>query len=123
MDLPPEIADFISDNIDSVAELEALLLMRRQTAIAWDDVRLADGLYIDRARAVQVLDALLRRALVVRVDQGFQYGPADEVTRLRIDSLAQLHTRLLIPITHLIHEKPNRSLRQFSDAFRLRDKK
>ena len=118
--LPPEVADFIVRHLDSVAELEALLLTRSSGG-AWDAERLASRLYSSTNIAREVLSALHRKRLVDEAEGVFTYAPASPSLRAAADALAAAYPRFLIPITRLIHEKPSSSLRAFSDAFRLRD--
>jgi hypothetical protein len=37
-----------------------------------------------------------------------------------VDRLAELYSKYLIPVTHLIHSKPQTRVREFADAFKLR---
>jgi hypothetical protein len=122
MELSDDIRQFLLRSIDSVAELEALLLMRREAETPWDARRLAARLYIDPQAAAGVLDTLHRRGLLAVDGDEFSYMPARDELRASVDALADVHTRLLIPITHLLHSKPRPAVQQFADAFRLRDK-
>lgn len=122
MELSDDIRQFLLRNIDSVAELEALLLMRRETQTLWDARRLAARLYIDPKAANGVLDTLHRRGLLAIDGDEFSYMPVRDELRASVDALAEVYTRLLIPITHLLHSKPRPAVQQFADAFRLRDK-
>jgi hypothetical protein len=51
MDVPEEVARFIHDHVDSVAELEALLLMRRERQAPWSAATLAERLYVEPERS------------------------------------------------------------------------
>ena len=123
MSLPEDLAAFISDTIDSVAELEALLLMQREHGHPWTGSRLAERLYIDEAAAARVLESLARKQLVAADDDAYRFEPRSEDDRERIARLSALYVRMLIPITRLIHAKPRTGIRDFADAFRLREKK
>ena len=123
MSLPADLAAFISDTIDSVAELEALLLLQREREEPWTVRRLAERLYIDEAAAAQVVDALARKQLVAVDGQEYRFEPGSDDDRERIARLSVLYVRMLIPITRLIHAKPRTGIRDFADAFRLREKK
>ena len=123
MSLPADLAAFISDTIDSVAELEALLLLQREREEPWTVRRLAERLYIDEAAAAQVVDALARKQLVGVDGQEYRFAPWSDEARERIARVSALYVRMLIPITRLIHAKPRPGIRDFADAFRLREKK
>jgi hypothetical protein len=118
--LPQAVADFVLRHLDSVAELEGLLLLRANP-VAWTPEALAERLYVDQRASSLVLTALHRRGLVSRGDDGFRYAPESESLRAAVDALAELYPRFLIQITHLIHSKPRQALRDFADAFKLRE--
>jgi hypothetical protein len=116
----PEVEQFVIRYLDSVAELEALLLTRSSGA-AWDAERLASRLYISTNTAREVLTALQRKRLLEESEGQFTYAPASPILRASGEALATAYPRFLIPITRLIHGKPSSSLRAFSDAFLLRE--
>jgi hypothetical protein len=120
--LPDVVRTFILKYVDSVAELEGLLLVRSSGAEAWQVSPLAARLYISEAEAGTVLHALHRRGLMSRDGSVYRYAPAESL-RAEVDALAEAYPRFLIPITNLIHSKPRASLRDFADAFRLREEK
>jgi hypothetical protein len=121
MEFPDDVRQFLLGFIDSVPELEALLLMRHECDTSWDDASLAARLYTDTNTSRSVLEALSRRGLVIAEEARFRYGPPDDL-RHSIDQLASTYTRLLIPITQLLHAKPRPAVQHFADAFRLRDR-
>jgi hypothetical protein len=122
VELPDTVRQFLLRFIDSVPQLEALLLMRGEADTSWDPRTLASRLYVDAETARQVLDMLNRRGLLALENDRFRYGPPDDELRRSIDELAAVYSRMLIPITHLLHSKPRPAVQQFADAFRLREK-
>ena len=122
-ELPDEVRQFIVRYIDSVAELEGLLLMRRDRDVRWDVPALVDRLYIRDEAAGDVLRALVRNGLVTSDDEVYRYAPESAELTAAVDSVAALYPKLLIPITNLIHAKPRAAVQGFADAFRLRDTK
>jgi DNA-binding IclR family transcriptional regulator len=115
--IPQDVRDFLLRTIASVAELEALLLMRREP-VPWDADGLALRLYIPPAEAALVLRALASLGLVVE-DSGYRYDCAATELDAIVAKTAEVYTRQLIPMTKLIHEH-GRKIRRFADAFRLR---
>jgi hypothetical protein len=61
--IPEDVAQFIIEKIDSVAQLEALLLLRDNPQQQWDVAAVAKRLYIDDEQAGKVL-ARLREVLL-----------------------------------------------------------
>lgn len=107
--LPDAVRRFVVECLDSVAELEGLLLVRASRMQRWDATTLADRLYITDDQARRVLEALHRRAFMARTGDAFEYDPASEALRGNVDALAAAYPRFLIAITDVIHAKPHTS--------------
>jgi hypothetical protein len=119
--IPAELRDFIIRSIDSVGQLEALLLLRDNAEAAWDAAQIARRLYVKETEAAGILAHLSEQGFVTEQDGSYRYDRAGRQAEL-IDRLAENYARQLIPITNLIHTKPRR-IRAFADAFKLkRDK-
>lgn len=117
--IPADLRDFILRYIDSVAHLEALLLLRANPGTAWDVAATARRLYTSEHQAEEVLAQLCTEGLITRESDHYRYGsPSSEILAM-IDQLAESYAKQLIPITNLIHGKPRR-IRQFADAFKIR---
>jgi hypothetical protein len=116
--VPERVRDFVLRNIDSVAQLEALLLLRREPNTGWDPRALADRLYISVQQALEVLIALKDRHLVTVSDGLYRYECSVGVREI-IDNLATIYSRQLIQVTNLVHSKPS-GVQAFAEAFKLR---
>lgn len=112
--LPPDIAQFVFEYFDSVAELEALLLVHATPTERWEARRLARRLYIAELEAEAVLHRLQRRGFVSREDAGVRYQPQAEGLQRQVEALSAAYPRFLIPITQLIHAKSRPGLLDFS---------
>lgn len=124
-ELSKDVEQFLIKNIDSVAELEGLLLMQREAPAVYSASSLAKRLYIDENSAAEVLRALDKRGFLATAGTGesqFTYQPKSDALRESVDQLEEVYSRYLIPITHLLHTKRSSAVQQFADAFRLRDK-
>jgi hypothetical protein len=117
--IPQSIRKFIARHIDSVGQLEALLLLRAVPGEAWEVARVAGRLYVGEQEATEMLERLCHSGLLVRTDRAYRYCCKTEDLRRMVDELASLYARQLIPITNMIHAK-SRRIRQFADAFRFR---
>ncbi|HLG56409.1 MAG TPA: hypothetical protein VI485_13820 [Vicinamibacterales bacterium] len=106
-ELPRDVKELVLRYIDSVAELEALLLLRAEEG-PWCHETLARRLYVDDRTADEVLMALHRGGLVSRADDGFRYAPRSDARQRAVDALADSYPKFLIPMTHLIHSKSRR---------------
>lgn len=119
--IPAELRDFIVKSIDSVGQLEALLLLRDNADEAWSILQLAKRLYVNEAEAASILAHLVEQGFVIQQDESYRYDRLGKQAAT-IDRLAEAYARQLIPITNLIHTKP-RGIRAFADAFKIkRDK-
>jgi hypothetical protein len=117
--LPPEVGDFLAKHIDSIAQLEALLLLHGSPASRWDAPSLAKRLYIGDQEASAVLSHLDARGLVSRETGAYRFEPRSDDLARATGLLADHYRRHLIQITNMVHAKPSR-IRQFADAFKLK---
>jgi len=119
--IPADIERFIVETIDSVAQLEALLLFRSNPEEKWNIRELADRLYIGEKQTAELVMQLCAADLVAQRDAAqYQYQPNSIELQRKIDRLAELYAKHLVPITHLIHSKPKTRVRAFADAFKFR---
>jgi hypothetical protein len=120
---PAELMEFLHRHLNSVAELEALLLARGNAEVAWTAATLAARLYVAEREAQDVLLALHRQGLLGRDGDAYRFAPATPALREDVDRLAVWYPRALIEITRVIHGKAGAAVRGFADAFRLREDK
>lgn len=122
--VPPRLRAFLLEHIDSVAQLEALLLLRREDK-PLSVAAIARALYVSEVVAADELAALRERGLLT-VEEGkapaYRYAPATPEAAAMVDLLAETYARALIPVTNIVHGNPLR-LRRFADAFRFRKDK
>jgi hypothetical protein len=117
--VPAEVREFVVRCIDSVAHLEALLLLRGPPQLTWTAPAVARRLYVGESEAARLLGALVSCELAVTDGSDFHYHPRDaEMTDL-VDQLARTYARSLVPVTQLIHERDT-AIRKFADAFKIR---
>ena len=117
-EVPKDIRRFIAKNIDSIGQLEALLLLRAE-ARPWKAVEVASRLYTGEDETIAMLEGLCRADLLVCAGGVYAYECGSEELRRMVDDLAEVYSRHLIPVTNLIHAN-SRRIRVFADAFRFR---
>src|SRR5437868_5008750 len=103
--VPAEVRDFLRACIDSVAELEALLLLRETPERDWDAATLARRLYVGEAEGAKILEHLVQCELTARTAAGFRYHVRDDERQRIVNGLAESYARYLVPLTRLIHDK------------------
>jgi hypothetical protein len=112
---------FIQGSIKSVWAIELLLLLRRNTDRAWRAEDLTREL---RSSPLIVADALLTFKTFGLVDEDSEqlhrYRPASQELVELVDELARLHATNPVTLIEAIFSAPDRKLRLFADAFRLK---
>jgi hypothetical protein len=118
--IPERARRLILDAIDSVAELEALLLLRETAGQAWTVENAGARLYVSKAVAAYSLGVLAHRGLLSETPAGYVYQPASVALEEDVTALARAYATSLIAVTNLIHAKPGTSVQDFARAFRWR---
>lgn len=118
-----QVDRFIVDEIDSVPQLEALLLFWNSRPKAWSCESMAKALYVSHEISRDILTHLAQRHLIVEVEgsrgEFALNADSDEKERL-LASLDAIYRRELVRISNMIHTKASRGVRDFADAFRLK---
>lgn len=118
--IPPAVRALIAERIDSVPELEAVLLFRGEAERAWTPEEAGQRLYVSTTVAAHVLAALRDRGFFAHTGGTYRYAPTSPELAAVVDALALAYSQQLVAVTHLIHSKPSQSVRDFANAFRLR---
>lgn len=124
-DFPADIKQFIADHVDSVAQLELLLLLRADPGRDWTADEAGRDLYsAPDVTALQLAD-LQARAFVTggpRPDS-FRFHPQTAEQDQLLARLADLYRDRRVAVITAIYSKPVDKIRSFADAFRLRKEK
>jgi hypothetical protein len=122
--IPEDIRRFVLTSIPSVPFLEALLLLRGDTAQDWHTDALAQRLYIRERTAAALLEDLCRAGMATPSPSAgahcYRYQPSTSALASKIDDLAELYGKHLVDVTLLIHSSLDRKAQQFADAFKWR---
>jgi hypothetical protein len=121
-DIPAAVLHFILKRIDSVGELETLLIMSADETRGWSAEDIANRIYAASPSAAAILRALQRQHLVTADAEGthFRFSPASEEERQTISQTASAYRMHLIAITTLIHKKAAGPVQEFARAFSLK---
>ena len=121
-DIPSEVRDFILAKVDSVPQLEALLLVSTQPGVTWTEDRFCQALYIDRASSMNLVAELLRRGWIVASadSEGYVFNKAWDPEGLFMEKLGHAYRTKLVRIATLIHSKASAAVRDFANAFDLK---
>jgi hypothetical protein len=118
------VRSLIVERIDSVVQLELLLLLHANPGRAWSPADVAQELRIDPAWANGQVGELVGHGLIEPSPddpRAFRYAPASGTPLdAAVAQLARDYTERRVTIITLIFSKPVDKLRSFADAFRLR---
>lgn len=121
--LDAQITDFLASCINSVEQLEILILLRQKSEL--DVHTINRELRTSEASVEKRLNDLKRKNLIAfREVEGrviYAYDPPERLVSV-IDQLIALYATHRVAIINTIFEKPTDRLKDFSEAFRLRDK-
>lgn len=118
-----QVDRFIVDEIDSVPQLEALLLFWKNRPQVWSCESMAKSLYVSPDVSRDILARLAQRHLITPVESGrgeFALNADSEEKERLLASLDAIYRRELVRISNMIHTKASRGVRDFADAFRLK---
>jgi hypothetical protein len=124
--IPEDVRQFIVDKIDSVGQLEGLLLLSRNPETEWDIQALAQRLYTSPQQTENVLAHLYSLGFLAVKDgepAAYRYQPGSPGLAEMVERVAEAYSKYLVPVTNLIHSKPPQNkVQQFADAFKFRKK-
>jgi len=124
--VPLEVQQFVLDRIGSIAQLEALLMMRNAPDTWWPASSLAERLYISERACRGELEALKAQGLLFGrhgdIGWQFRYSPSTGELREFVDRLVYYYSKHLVVISNLLHSRPRTRLHEFAEAFSLKKK-
>ena len=124
--VPQEVTTFLADHIESVLQLELLLLLRADPARLWSAAALAHEMKIDPVFTAAQLDTFYAQGLLAgeaRTDApgaAYRYAPASAALDATVAAVAAAYASHRVSIIGLIFSKPTSTLKSFADAFRIR---
>jgi hypothetical protein len=120
--ISPRVRRFVAEHIDSVTQLELLLLMHRDPAASWTAAGAAREMHMPEDWAATHLERFSSVGLLARTDDpdpSFSYRVASDAAPL-IDEVADTFRRRRTSMTALIFSPSTHDIALFSDAFRIR---
>jgi hypothetical protein len=122
-ELPAEVKQWIDRQIESLAQLETLLLLRQSPDRTLSVDEVAKALYVPATSAMAVLRELERRGMIKGINSSppsFGFQPTDDSTGKVVDQLAQLYAERRVAVISHIYSKSTSKVQTFADAFRLK---
>lgn len=121
-DFSSDVKQFIGRYIESLAQLEALLLMRQDPQRGWDAQGIAKALYSPAEMATTLLSEFEKHGFAIRASPESQYfyNRADDKLDELVQQVADAYQERRVALISLIYSKPLDKVQTFADAFRLR---
>jgi hypothetical protein len=125
-DIRADLRDFIVNEIGSIAQLELLLLLCKDSEREWTADEAARALYTAKDAMATLLEGFRARGFVWATNSApvryrFNDKPAERAQL--IADIAQLYETRRVTVINLIYAGPVNKLQSFADAFRLRKPK
>lgn len=121
--IPEEVRNFLLQCIDSVEQLEVLLLLHRTPEQAWSPETVAQALYSNADSIRRRLAGLHGNGLLASTaSSSYRYQPKNSALDATVRLLADTYRERRVAVITVIASKPMENVRAFSDAFRLRKK-
>ena len=129
--LPQPVRQLIAERIDSVVQLEVLLLLARHPDQAFTPHGVSQTLRIDANWAAGELATLRGRGLAgvgapTAAESGsepaFRYAPANGELDAAVQELGRAYADRRVAVVSFIFSKPLDKIQTFADAFRIRGK-
>ena len=121
--IPENVLQFIAAKIDTVPQLEALLLLWENPQHDWSEEELAGGIYVSIEAAAAILQALQRRQLIDSTNDSpakYRYSTAWDPSGELMSEVAGAYRRHLVPLATYIHSRASSAVREFARAFDLK---
>ena len=121
-----QVLRFVLDEIDSVPELEALLLLWQTRPATWNVADVARRLYIVPDQAQAVLADLSRKGMLAvdpEREDSYRYASRSAERDALMARTEAVYRRQIVRISTLIHSKPSSAVRDFARAFRFTKEK
>jgi sugar-specific transcriptional regulator TrmB len=117
---PAEVRRFIAAEIESVGQLEVLLLLRGVADKSWTADEVARALVMQTPSVASWLEKLAGRGLVTVAGDTYRFAPPTAEVERTIDRLAESYAKYRVAVIGVIFSKPSEGVTRFSEAFRIR---
>lgn len=125
-DLPQDIRQFLDACIDSIEQLQVLLLLNSNPDRSWSTTEIATELRsVDTAIEKRMADLYQRNILERKVElhDRHQFTPSSDRMRELVQGLAHQNQVRPYQVIDAIYSGPSKSIRDFADAFKVRGDK
>ena len=118
---PETVLCFIDRHIESVEQLEILLLLAQETR-DWSFTEIFKRIQSSEISIMQRLQQLIAAGFVVTNQGQFRFEPADAGVRETIRQLSDLYRQRRVRVIEAIYNRKTDAVQSFADAFRFKKK-
>ena len=118
--MTPEAEEFIERAVDTIHQLEILMLLRRSHDRFWRVDEIAAELQMTAATVASSVSGLHANGVLAVEDTNpaaYRYEPRSIGLHAGVESLAASYEADPLPVLRAVLNKPPRALQTFSDAF------
>lgn len=123
--LPSDVVQFVNDSIDSIEQLELLMMLIDSSHRYWDAASAGRALGVNPGTTQRDLERLATRNLLavnLGNDVNYRFEPGSPRLRVTSEAFAAAYRNNPRALFRLVAERQTRAVRDFADAFRIRRK-
>lgn len=119
--LPPEVLDLIARQVESMEQLETLLLLHGEPGRSFTAAEIAERLKLEPTASARTAELLEGRRLLERGETAGSWRYAATTPHhAAVESLAHAYRTRPVTLIKAVYERPAGALRSFAEAFRIR---
>ena len=111
---------FIAAEIESVGQLEVLLLLRGVSDKSWTAEEVARALVMQAPAVAGWLEKMAARGLIAAAGDAYRFAPPTAEVERTVDRLAESYAKYRVAVIGAIFSRPSEGVTRFSEAFRIR---
>ena len=122
-EIPAPVVQFVAEHIKSLDQLVLLLLLQQSPDRWWDAASVSRELAMDTDSARQALERFASQnllAISVSGDVRYRFQPGEPRLQEVAEAFNAAYRTNRLAILHLVTGRPQRSVRDFAKAFRIR---
>lgn len=119
--LPVDVKELLTNHIDSVGQLEVLLIFFNHPEKEWSPVSISQELRTNVTSAANQMAKLASTGFIKNVSGDlYVYDPVTEALRHKVEQLQHSYKEMSVAVISFIYEKPSDKLKGFADAFKIK---
>ena len=118
--LPPSVTQLLAQHIQSLEQLEVLLLLRSQPQRAWTVAEVFEVVRSSPASIAARLQKFTAEAFLIEEKGAFRYAPKDQNVAAAVEQTATCYQTSRVRVIEAIFAPPTDPVQSFADAFKLR---